>query len=167
MTAEGISRLQGRLKIHRRAGTQVTESSQIESLDGHVGSKSIPEQLSCSEAATLHADAVSDADTARIQAIELDDHLHIAAARLQHLYAPNVLNNSSKHLCSYLLRRTAAFTWDASADANHRRSVSRRTRRNPRRPATIVVPAGSRAAAPAARAASARRKVTARPRKTW
>src|SRR3954467_6933767 len=158
MTAERISRLQGWLEIHRRPGAQVTESSQTESLDGHVGCKRIAEQLGCSEAATLHADAISDADTARIQTIELDDHLHIAAAPFQHLYAANVLNNSSKHLLSYPLRRTATFTWDASADADHRRSVSRRTRRTPRRPAAIVVPAGSPAAAPAPRAASARCK---------
>jgi hypothetical protein len=110
VATQRISRPQRRLEIHGRSGTQVAESGQIERLDGHVGCKRIPEQLGCSKAATLHADAVAHAYAARIQAIELDDHLHITAARLEHLYAANVLNDSSKHLRSYLLGRTAAFT---------------------------------------------------------
>jgi len=48
----------------------------------------------------LYADAVAYANAGGIHAIEFDHHLHIAAARLEDLHAPDVLDDSCEHLCS-------------------------------------------------------------------
>src|ERR1700730_4148829 len=98
MASQRIASFERWLEIYRRARSEIAEGCQIQSLSRDVRGECASEKLRCRQTASLHADAVANANTAGIDTIELDHHLNIAAPRLEDLHAPDILNDSGEHL---------------------------------------------------------------------